>query len=154
MVPQQRNSTPVLVKPWHCQKNNAQPLVHFTHILCTDIQTHTHVFNPNGSSRYSLSFYKVSTLYPLPTQSNPHEFHLHPNWPWTLLHWLPEVHPLTCMPLKHCLKILINNQNIRFEHVLLQTQLALTLHCPLWTCRQYSFFVNSHSLDKQYYIFK
>ena len=81
---------------------------------------HTHVLIHTGIPRYSLSLYQVSTLYPLPVQSNPHscQFHFLPTrWPkmhpWKLLHWLPQVHPLAYMPLKHCLKTLIMNQNIR-----------------------------------------
>ena len=39
-----------------------------------------------------------------------------PSWPkthpWKLPHWLPQVHPLIYVPIKHCLKILIINQDM------------------------------------------
>ena len=90
----------------------------------TPRQMHTHVFKHNSSPRYALSFYQVSTQYPLPIQSNPHscEFHLHPGWPkthpWKLPHLLQQVHPLTYVPIKHHLKYWLLIKKYWFESYL------------------------------------
>ena len=112
-----RNSTPVLVKPWHW-KIKQYPVNSTLHLKllfrhpdrCTGMPFHTLVVldTPFHSA-------KVQPCTPFQSKVNlTHvEFHFLPiRWPeihpWNLLHWLSQIHLLAYIPLKHCLKILIN----------------------------------------------
>ena len=59
-----------------------------SNLMQTDRQMHRHATIHTGSPRHSPSFCQVSTMYPLPIQSNPHSCEFH---------WLP-LSGLKCTP--------------------------------------------------------
>ena len=118
-------------------------------------QLQKHATMHTGSPRQSSTFCKISPLYPLPIQSYSDSCEFH---------WLP-LAGLKCTPKSSCIgyhkytpylhahKTLLKNNEYLWRNRVLNIYLYKLnwhwpSHCPLCTCSQCLYGVNSHSLDK------
>ena len=124
--------------------------------LQTDRQMHRYTTMYDDSSRYPLPSYQMKTMCSFPIQSDPHtcEFHQLPTtWPKKhpkiALLWLPQVHLLSHLLIKHCLK---TGKYVCINMVSNFTFLGLSCHCLrhclLEPFRQCLLGANGHSLTE------